>query len=160
MVYNRHKSYTVVRRRELEFEVDDWVYIKVSPIKSFMRFSKKGKLSPRYIGPYQIAQRIGKVASEFELPQELVAIHPVFHIIMLKNCMGLIIPTDISGMKDSLSYEDIPVQILDRQVHNLRSKEVASVRVLGVTNLLSKLIGKLRRILRRDIHISSNLVKF
>ena len=100
------------------------------------------------------------MASEFELPQKLVAIHPVFHIIMLKNCMGLIIPTDINGMKDNLSYEEIPVQILDRQVQNLRSKEVASVSVLGVTNLLSKLIWKLRRILRRYIHISSNLVKF
>ncbi|KAH0656975.1 hypothetical protein KY285_031857 [Solanum tuberosum] len=87
------KSYTDVRRRELEFEVDDWVYLKVSPMKGVMRFGKKGKLSPRYIGPYRISKRMGNVAYELELPQELVA-------------------------------------ILNRQVRKLRTKEVASVKVL------------------------------
>ena len=61
-----------------------------------MRFVKKGKLSPRYIRPYRIAKRIGNVAYELELPQELAAVHPIFHISMLKKCMGdtsLIIPT-------------------------------------------------------------------
>ncbi|WMV51215.1 hypothetical protein MTR67_044600 [Solanum verrucosum] len=98
-----------------------------------MRFGKKGKLSPRYIGPYRISKRVGNVAYELELPQELVAVHPVFHISMLKKCMGdpsLIIPTEDIGIKDSLSYEEIPVQILDRQVRKLRTKEVASVKVL------------------------------
>ncbi|WMV46957.1 hypothetical protein MTR67_040342 [Solanum verrucosum] len=85
-------------------------------MKGIMRFGKKGKLSPRYIGHYRIAKRIGKVAYELELPQELATIHPVFHISMLKKCMGnpsLIIPTGDIGVKDSLSYEEIPVQILD-----------------------------------------------
>ncbi|KAK4714099.1 hypothetical protein R3W88_020006 [Solanum pinnatisectum] len=98
-----------------------------------MRFGKKGKLSPRYIGPYRISKRIGNVAYELELPQELVAVHSVFHISMLKKCMGdpsLIIPTESIGIKNNLSYEEIPVQILDRQVHKLRTKEVASVKVL------------------------------
>ncbi|WMV29694.1 hypothetical protein MTR67_023079 [Solanum verrucosum] len=102
-------------------------------MKGVMRFGKKGKLSPRYIGPYRISKRIGKVAYELELPQELVAVHPVFHISMLKKCMGnpsLIIPTEDIGIKDSLSYEEIPVQILDRQMHKLRTKEVVSVKVL------------------------------
>ncbi|WMV18248.1 hypothetical protein MTR67_011633 [Solanum verrucosum] len=102
-------------------------------MKGVIRFSKKGKLSPRYIGPYRIAKRIGKVAYELELPQELAAIHQVFHISMLKKCMGdpsLIILTENIGIKDSLSYEEIPVQILDRQVRKLRTKEVASVKVL------------------------------
>ncbi|WMV19777.1 hypothetical protein MTR67_013162 [Solanum verrucosum] len=106
---------------------------KVSPMKVVMRFGKKGKLSPRYIGPYRISKRMGNVAYELELPQELVVVHPVFHISMLKKCMGdpsLIIPTENIEIKDSLSYEKIPVQILDRQVHKLRTKEVASVRVL------------------------------
>ncbi|WMV13938.1 hypothetical protein MTR67_007323 [Solanum verrucosum] len=62
------KSYTDVRRKDLEFEVDDWVYLKVSPLKGVLRFYKKGKLSPRYIGPYKISKRIGGVAYEFELP--------------------------------------------------------------------------------------------
>ncbi|WMV46298.1 hypothetical protein MTR67_039683 [Solanum verrucosum] len=98
-----------------------------------MRFGKKGKLSPRYIVPYKISKRVGNVAYELELPQELVAVHPVFHISMLKKCMGnpsLIIPTEDIGIKDSLSYEEIQFQILDRQVRKLRTKEIASVNVL------------------------------
>ncbi|WMV59405.1 hypothetical protein MTR67_052790 [Solanum verrucosum] len=109
---SRHKSYTDVRRRALEFEVDDWVYLKVSPMKGVMRFGKKRKLSPRYIGPYRIAKRIGNVAYELELPQQLAAVHPMFHISMLKKCMGdplLIISTEDIEIKDSLSYEEIPV---------------------------------------------------
>ncbi|WMV29022.1 hypothetical protein MTR67_022407 [Solanum verrucosum] len=102
-------------------------------MKDVMRFSKKGKLSPRYIGPYRISKRIGNVAYELELPQELAAVHLVFHISMLKKCMvdpSLIIETKDIGIKDSLSYEQILVQILDRQVRKLRTKEVASVKVL------------------------------
>ncbi|WMV07589.1 hypothetical protein MTR67_000974 [Solanum verrucosum] len=97
-----------------------------------MSFGKKGKLSLRYIGPYRIAKRIDNVAYELELPQELATVHPVFHVSMLKKCMGdlsLIIPTEDIGIKDSLSYEKIPVQILDRQVRKLRTKEVSSVKV-------------------------------
>ncbi|WMV23873.1 hypothetical protein MTR67_017258, partial [Solanum verrucosum] len=91
------------------------------------------KLSPRYIGPYRISKRVGNVAYELELPQELAAIHPVFYVSMLKKCMGdplLIIPTEDIRIKDNLSYEEIPIQILDRQVRKLRTKEVASVKVL------------------------------
>ncbi|WMV40975.1 hypothetical protein MTR67_034360 [Solanum verrucosum] len=76
-------------------------------MKGVMRFGKKGKLIPQYIRPYRISKRIGKVAYELELPQELAAVHPVFHISMLKKCMGgpsLIIPTENIGIKDSLSY--------------------------------------------------------
>ncbi|WMV24283.1 hypothetical protein MTR67_017668 [Solanum verrucosum] len=94
---------------------------------------KKGKLSPRYIGLYSISKRIGNVAYELKLPQELEAFHPVFHISMLKKYMrdpSLIIPTEDIGIKNSLSYEEIHVQILDHQVRKLRTKEVASVKVL------------------------------
>ncbi|WMV46552.1 hypothetical protein MTR67_039937, partial [Solanum verrucosum] len=93
---SRQKSYSNVRRRDLEFEVDDWVYLKVSPMKGVMRFGKKWKLSPWYSGPYRISKRIGNVAYELELPQELTVVHP----------------------------------ILDHQVRKLRTKEVASVKVL------------------------------
>ncbi|WMV41348.1 hypothetical protein MTR67_034733 [Solanum verrucosum] len=102
-------------------------------MKGVMRFGKKGKLSPWYIGPYRIAKRIGNVAYELELPQELAVVHPVLHISMLKKCMGdpsLIVPTEDIEIKGSLPYEEIPVQILDRQVRKLRTKEVASVKVL------------------------------
>ncbi|WMV09694.1 hypothetical protein MTR67_003079 [Solanum verrucosum] len=82
-----------------------------------MRFGKKGKLSPRYIGPYRISKRIGNISYELELPQELAAVHLIFHISLLQKRMrdpSLIIPTKDIGIKDSLSYEEIPVQILDR----------------------------------------------
>jgi len=98
-----------------------------------MRFGKKRKLSPRYVGPYRILNRIGKVAYEIELPAELVAVHPVFHISLLKKCVGdpaSVLPLESVVVKDSLSYEDVPVEILDRQVRRLRNKEVTSVKVL------------------------------
>ncbi|WMV41522.1 hypothetical protein MTR67_034907 [Solanum verrucosum] len=87
------------------------------------------------IGPDLVhrAMEIGNVAYELELPQELAAVHPVFHVSILKKCMrdsSLIIPTEDIGIKDNLSYVEIPVQILDRQVRNLRTKEVALVKVL------------------------------
>ncbi|WMV37615.1 hypothetical protein MTR67_031000 [Solanum verrucosum] len=101
-------------------------------MKGVKRSGKKGKLSPRYISPYRISKRIGNIASELELPQVLASVHPVFHISMLKKCIGdpsLIISTEDIGIKDSLSYEEIPVQILDCQVRKLRTKEVTSVKV-------------------------------
>nr|XP_009800299.1 PREDICTED: uncharacterized protein LOC104246227 [Nicotiana sylvestris] len=130
---SHQKSYSDVRRRDLEFQVDDWVFLKVSPMKGVMRFGKKGKLSPRYIGPYRILRRIGQVAYELELPQELAAVHPVFHVSMLKKVMGdpsFVVPMEIIGVKDNLSYEEIPVAILDRQIRKLRTKEIASIKVL------------------------------
>ncbi|WMV36633.1 hypothetical protein MTR67_030018 [Solanum verrucosum] len=102
-------------------------------MKGVMRFGKKGKLSPRYIGPYRIAERIDNIAYELELPHELAVVHSVLHISMLKKCIGdpsLIIPTESIRIKDSLSYEEIPVQILHRQILKLRTKEVASVKIL------------------------------
>ncbi|WMV58590.1 hypothetical protein MTR67_051975 [Solanum verrucosum] len=102
-------------------------------MKGVMRFGKKGKLSPRYVGPYRILKRIGKVAYELELPADLAAVHPVFHTSLLKKCVGdpaSIVPLESVAVKDSLSYEDVPAEILDRQVRRLRNKEVASVKVL------------------------------
>ncbi|WMV29617.1 hypothetical protein MTR67_023002 [Solanum verrucosum] len=132
-------------------------------MKGVMRFGKKGKLNPRYINPYRISKRTANVAYEWELPPELVVVHPVFHIYMLKNCMGdpsLIIPTENIGIKDNLSYEEIPIEILDRLVRKLRIKEVASFKSCRGISLLRKLLGRLRRMQRRDTHISFILEKF
>ncbi|XP_069146956.1 uncharacterized protein [Solanum lycopersicum] len=98
-----------------------------------MRFDKKGKLSPRYVGPYKILKRSAKVAYELELSANLAAVHSVFYISLLKKCVGdptSIVSLGSATVKDSLSYEDVPVEILDRQVRRLRNKEVTSVRVL------------------------------
>ncbi|XP_049343827.1 uncharacterized protein LOC125808122 [Solanum verrucosum] len=130
---SRHKSYAEVRRRGLEFSIRDWVFLKVSPMKGVMRFGKKGKLSPRYIGPYKIIRRIGQVAYQLELPQELSAVHLVFHVSMLRKCVSdlsyitLIEDVQVTG---DLTYEEVPIAILDRQVKKLRNKEMASVKVL------------------------------
>ncbi|WMV57858.1 hypothetical protein MTR67_051243 [Solanum verrucosum] len=88
--------------------------------KSFQKGlgTQKGKLSTRYLGPYKILKRIGKVAYELELPAELAAVHPVFHISLLKKCVGdptSIVPLESVVVKDSLTYEDVPVKILGRQ---------------------------------------------
>ncbi|XP_070054354.1 uncharacterized protein [Nicotiana tomentosiformis] len=122
---SRQKSYSDVRRRDLEFKEDDWVFLKVSPMKGIMRFGKKGKLSARYVGPYRVIQRIGQVAYKLELSPEMLLVHPVFHVSMLKKVVGdssAIVPVETIEVNEELSYEEIPVVILDRQVRKLRNK--------------------------------------
>ncbi|WMV14089.1 hypothetical protein MTR67_007474 [Solanum verrucosum] len=107
-------------------------------MKGVMRFGKKGKLSPRYVGPYQILKRVGKVAYELDLPNELAPVHLVFHVSMLKKCIGdpvSIIPLEGLGVDESLSYIEVPVEILDRQVKRLRNKETAHAKVLWRNHL-------------------------
>ena len=123
--YSRQKSSADNRRRNLEFEESDKVYFKISPMKGVVRFGKKGKLSPRYVGPYEILQWVGKVAYELKLPIELASVHPVFHVSMLKKCIGdpdSILPIEGLDVIDNLFYEEVSVQILDRQVKKLRIK--------------------------------------
>ena len=102
-------------------------------MKEVMRFGKKWKLSPRYVVPYNIMKMIHNVAYELELLAELAAMHPFFHISILKKCVSdpaFIVPLESVAVKDSLSYEDIPVEILERQVRRLRNKKVALFKVL------------------------------
>ncbi|XP_070050246.1 uncharacterized protein [Nicotiana tomentosiformis] len=130
---SRQKSYSDVRRRDMEFEVVDWVFLKISPMKGVMHFGKKGKLSPRYIGPYIILRRIRQVAYELELPSELEFLYVVFHVSMLRKCIGdpsRVVPIKDVQLTEDLSYDEVPVDILDRQVSKQRTKDVASVKVL------------------------------
>jgi hypothetical protein len=80
----RQKSYHDKTRKPLQFEVGDFVYLKVSPTKGVQRFGIKGKLAPRYIGPYEIIEACGPVAFKLKLPPKMAAIHNVFH---LKKCV-------------------------------------------------------------------------
>ncbi|CAN4114237.1 unnamed protein product [Withania somnifera] len=87
----------------------------VSPMKGVMRFGKKGKPNPRYIGPYKIIKRYGQVAYELELPQELSTVHPVFHVSMIRRCIGdpsRITPIEDVQITEELGYEEVPVAIL------------------------------------------------
>ncbi|XP_070002659.1 uncharacterized protein [Nicotiana sylvestris] len=130
---NRQKSYSDVRRRDLEFKEDDWVFLKVSPMKGIMWFGNKGKLSLKYVGPYKIIQRIGQVAYKLELPPKMSLVHPVFNVSMLRKVVGdpsTIVPVETIEVNEELSYEEVPVSILDRQVPKLRNKEIASVKAV------------------------------
>ncbi|XP_027767751.1 uncharacterized protein LOC114074028 [Solanum pennellii] len=123
-------------RRDLEFEVGVKLYLKISPVKRVMRFGKKEKLSPLYVGPYEVLQRAGKVAYELRIPSELALVHLVFHFSMLKKCIGdvvSIIPIKGLGGDDDLPYEEVLVEIINHQEKNLRNKEVASIKVYGET---------------------------
>ena len=86
--YSRQKSYVDHRKNELEFEEGDKVYLKILPMKGVVRFVKKKKLSPRYVDPYEILQKICKVAYELRLPSELTSVYLVFYFSMLKKCVG------------------------------------------------------------------------
>ena len=93
------------------------MFLKISPMKGIMRFGRKGKLSPRFIGPYQILNRVGNAAYRLYLPPELESVHPVFHVSMRRKCLSdpaLVVPTDSISVSETLTYEESPVQILDR----------------------------------------------
>ncbi|WMV09699.1 hypothetical protein MTR67_003084 [Solanum verrucosum] len=93
-----------------------------------MRFGKKKKLTPRYVGSYQILKCFGEFSSELDLPNDLASIHLVFHVSLLKKCVGdpiYIVPLECLGVKKNLSYEEVSVEILDRKVKKLRNKEDA-----------------------------------
>ena len=107
--------------------------LKVSPMKGVMRFSKKGKLAPRYIGPFSIQSRVGEVAYKLILPPELSRVHPVFHVSMLREYildLSHVIQHEEVELDENLSYEEYPVAIVDTQVRQLRSKVIPMVKVL------------------------------
>nr|GEV55450.1 putative reverse transcriptase domain-containing protein [Tanacetum cinerariifolium] len=130
--HSRQKSYTDVRRKPLEFEVGDRVILKVSPWKGVIRFGKGGKLSPQYIGPFKILSRIGQVAYKLNLPQELHGIHNTFHVSKLKKCLAdeeLVILLEEVKIDDKLHFIEEPVEIMDREVKQLKQSWIPIVKV-------------------------------
>ena len=118
--------------QDVSYMVDEKVLLKVSPMKGVMRFGKKGKLSPRFIGPFEVLRRIGEVAYELALPPSLSSVHPVFHVSMLRKYIGdpsHVLDFSTVQLDDDLTYDVEPVAILGRQVRKLRSKDIASVKV-------------------------------
>ncbi|GKF49067.1 putative reverse transcriptase domain-containing protein, partial [Tanacetum coccineum] len=119
---SRQKSYADVRRKPLEFDVGDKVMLKVSPWKGVVRFGKRGKLSPYYIGPFEILSRVGPMVYKLELPRELQGIHNTFLVSNLKKCLideDLIILLDEVRIKEKLHFIEEPIEIMDREVKKL-----------------------------------------
>ena len=130
---DRQKSYVNNRRKELEFEMHNLVFFKAAPWKGVIRFQKKGKLNPRYIGPFRIIERIGPVAYRLELPSKMNRIHNVFHVSMLRKYVldpSHILEAPPIELNEDLSFEVQPVGIVDQEIKELRNKVFPMVKVL------------------------------
>ncbi|GJT17983.1 hypothetical protein Tco_0876689 [Tanacetum coccineum] len=126
------KSYTDVRRKPLEFQVGDKVMLKVSPWKAVIRFGKRGKLNPRYIGPFKVLDKVETIAYRLKLQQQLSKVHNTFHVSNLKKCLSdesLVIPLDEIQIDDKLHFMEEPVEIVDRQVKRLKQNNIPIVKV-------------------------------
>ncbi|GJW83736.1 putative reverse transcriptase domain-containing protein [Tanacetum coccineum] len=129
---DRQKSYADNRRKPLEFEVGDRVMLKMSPWKGVVRFGKKGKLAPRYVGPFEILERIGPVAYRLRLPEELSGVHDTFHVSNLNKCLAdasLHVPLNEIKVGKTLRFIEEPVEILDREIKSLKRSKISLVKV-------------------------------
>ncbi|GJU62203.1 putative reverse transcriptase domain-containing protein [Tanacetum coccineum] len=129
---DRQKSYADRRRKLLEFQARDKVMLKVSSWKRVICFGKRGKLNPRYIGPFKILAKVGTIAYRLELPEQLSRVHSTFHVYNLKRCFSdepLAIPLDEIQIDDKLDFIEEPVEIMDREVKRLKQSRVPIVKV-------------------------------
>jgi hypothetical protein len=128
----RQKNYEDKRCRPLVFQVEDHVYLKVSPLKGVNRFGVKGKLAPRYIGPFPILERYGPVAYRLQLPESLSAVHNVFHVSQLKKCLRIpdrtIDVVDVA-LEPDLTYSEHPIRVLDQKDRITRKRTLKFYKV-------------------------------
>jgi hypothetical protein len=132
IAHTRQKSYADNRRRPLEFEEGDHVYLKVSPIHGMRRFKVKGKLSPLFIGPFKILKRVGEMAYQLELPDNLSDVHDVFHVSQLKKCLRVPeeqLPMEELSVQGDLTYTEYPIKILDTSTRVTRNKVIKMCKV-------------------------------
>jgi hypothetical protein len=128
----RQKSYADVHHRDLTFAVGDYVYMKVSPMRGIRRFNVRGKLAPRYIGPFKVLERKGEVAYRLELPPNLSGVHDVFHVSQLKKCLRVPeeqAPLEGLDVQEDLTYTEHPVKILETSERVTRNKKIKMCRV-------------------------------
>ncbi|GJU20678.1 putative reverse transcriptase domain-containing protein [Tanacetum coccineum] len=129
---DRQKSYANIRRKPMVFQVGDRVMLKVSPWKGVVRFGKRGKLNPRYVGPFKVIERVGTVAYKLELPQQLSRVHNTFHVSNLKKCLSdesLVIPLEELRVDDKLHFVEEPVEIMDREIKQLKRSHIPIIKV-------------------------------
>ncbi|GKB76628.1 putative reverse transcriptase domain-containing protein, partial [Tanacetum coccineum] len=144
---SRQKSYADVRQKPMEFSVGDMVMLKVSPWKGVIHFGKRGKLSPWYIRPFKIIERIGPVAYKLELPEKIRGIHSTFHVSNLKRCLAdenLIIPLEEIQLDDKLHFIEEPVEIMDHEVKRLKQSRILIVKVCSRGNKNTSLEANIR----------------
>ncbi|GJZ97208.1 putative reverse transcriptase domain-containing protein [Tanacetum coccineum] len=130
--HDRQKSYADLKRKPMEFQVEDKVMLKVSPWKGVVRFGKRGKLNPRYVGPFKVLEKVGEVAYKLELPEELSRVHNTFHVSNLKKCYAdepLAVLLDGLHFDDKLQFVEEPVEIMDREVKRLKRSRIPLVKV-------------------------------
>ncbi|GKE44558.1 putative reverse transcriptase domain-containing protein [Tanacetum coccineum] len=129
---DRQKSYTEVRQNPIKFQVGDKVMLKVSSWKGVIRFSKRGKLNSRYIGPFKIIAKVGTISYRLELPKQLSLVQSTFQVFNLKKCLSeetLAIPLDEIQIDDKLQFVEEPVEIMDRKVKQLKQSRIPIVKV-------------------------------
>jgi hypothetical protein len=129
---SRQKSYADQRRRELSFDVGDFIYLKVSPMRGLRHFKVQGKLAPRIIGPFKILEKRCEVAYQLELPPQLSDVHDVFHVSQLKKCLCVPeeqIPREDLDAKADLSYQEYPLRILETSERVTRNKKIMMCKV-------------------------------
>ncbi|KAA0048432.1 pol protein [Cucumis melo var. makuwa] len=130
---SKKKSYADKRRKDLEFEVGDTVFLKVATMKGVLRFEKKGKLSPSFVGPFEILERTGPVAYHLALPPAFFVVHDVFHVSMLRKYVTdptHVVDFEPLHINENLSYEEQPIEIFAREVKMLRNRGIPLVKVL------------------------------
>ncbi|XP_070041406.1 uncharacterized protein [Nicotiana tomentosiformis] len=118
--------------RDVSFMVGEKVFLKVSPMKGIMRFGKKSKLSPRFIGPFEVLRQVGEVSYDLALPLILSGVHPVFHVSMLRRYhadLSYVLDFSTIQLDESLGFEEEPVAIVSRQDRQLISKRISTVKV-------------------------------
>nr|GFC80230.1 putative reverse transcriptase domain-containing protein [Tanacetum cinerariifolium] len=129
---DRQKSYADLKRKPMEFQVWDKVMLKVSAWKGVVRFGKRGKLNPRYVGPFKVLERIGDVAYKLDLLEELSRVHNTFHVSNLKKWHAdepLVVPLDGLHFDDKLHFVEKQVEIIDREVKRLKRSRIPLVKV-------------------------------
>ncbi|GJT12798.1 hypothetical protein Tco_0859840 [Tanacetum coccineum] len=129
---DRHKNYADKRRKTLEFSVGDYVLLKVSPWKGVVHFGNKRKLAPRFIGPFEIVEKVGPVAYRLDFLEELNGVHDTFYVSNLKKCLAdptLQVTLDEIRVNAKLNFIEEPVEILEREFKKLKRSSIAIVKV-------------------------------
>ena len=134
---SRQKSYADTKRKEVVYKIGDKAYLRVSPLRGVKRFGVKGKLAPRFVGPYRVLERMGEVAYKLELPEGLSGVHDVFHVSQLKKCHAEMaeiplrdtVPREAIKLESDLTYEENPANILEFANRVTRCKVIKFCKV-------------------------------